>query len=158
MWNRTHTFINARARLRPTSSRSLTLPSILSDRQIAVRRSSAGGNYNPKIQRCRKIIERERDNSAGDYRETIIRPTLSSNSNATQSRDNRIRSMKRACLFDPNFRSTSARDFTRSRDEREGTSGKAISVKLRTNTAVATSSNAATLARNCVVRSAVKRL
>jgi hypothetical protein len=74
-------------------------------------------------------------------------------------RDNRIRSMKRACLFDPNFRSTSLpRDFTRSRDEREGTRGKAISVKLRTNTTVATLSNAATLVRNCVVRSAVRRL
>jgi hypothetical protein len=48
-------------------------------------------------------------------------------------------------------------DFTGSRDERESTSGKAISVKLRTNTAVATSSNAATLARNCVVRSAGRR-
>jgi hypothetical protein len=94
----THTFMNARARLRPTSSRSLTLPSILSDRQIAVRRSSAGGNYNPEIQRCSKMIERERDNSAGDYRETINRPTLSSNSNATTIK-RQPHPQHEACMF-----------------------------------------------------------
>jgi hypothetical protein len=36
------------------------------------------------------------------------------------------------------------RVFTRSRAEREGTSGRAEAVKLRTSTAVATSSNAST--------------
>ena len=45
-----------------------------------------------------------------------------------------------------------------SSDEREGTSGRADSAKLRTNKAVATSSNAATRARNCVVRIGVRRL
>src|ERR1700688_4907646 len=59
--------------------------------------SSEGGNYNPKIQRCRKMM-RVKENSAGDYRETIIRPTLSSNSNATTTK-RQPHPQHEACMF-----------------------------------------------------------